>query len=110
MKSDVEQLLRRVGAKALEARLAAKLDPDYAAMMGERHAERVKVSDDGSVDPESVTAVAAEVIKAAGQKWQLGAGASESLAQLRMSLKAERDRERERTTEPSGIARLRANR
>jgi hypothetical protein len=108
MTNDIEQLRRRVGGKALEARLAAQLDPDYAAIMGDRNGQRVKVADDGSVDPASLGAVATELLKSADPKWLLNTSRPVSMAQLRMSLKAERDRERERHSGPSAIERLRA--
>src|SRR5437868_70912 len=106
--TEVEQLRRRVAAKAIEARLAAKLDPDYAALMGERNGERVAVSEDGTVDIASLSAVVTELLRTTAPKWLLSATGPTSFAQLRVALKAEREREKAKAAGPTAIERLRA--
>lgn len=103
MSTEVERLRQQLVTMALVAELRAHVDADYAAVMAERHRDRVQLRDDGTPDPTSVHTISAEIVKGADPRWRISSndedGASGFYDSLRTRLREVRAREEKTTKE-----------
>jgi hypothetical protein len=94
--TEIERLRRQLAVQSLRAELSPHVDKDYAAVIAERHRDRVKLDDDGTPVPSSVASITAEIVKAADARWRLDggeAGPKTFYDTVRARLKAQRERE-----------------